>query len=543
MKKLVDCLVGLLPRKGRTMPLLLAIALLAPGKASAAALLEAFTPINGKCHWTQINSETGRVLSAWPVDSPKCPTHANRTTAADGSQLFAVKFRSKSPSRTALWQLRKGAKALDVLPRIHNLTLGWKAGGALRAVTENFRADVDPNALQADAPPKTEEDFKEIADNQWKRNCYRYILKNGAWKPEGGETVETHEGMRGPACLGFMKDWSSSAADYSDHLFFVDNSKDGPPSGLGEHGFGISTNLDITHSGKPCLKACKNSEILRRYAFSIEWYEGHMLSGQVATFKAGKWQLVQGVFGTLREFFRADDQLIFCTEKGFGGWDHNNAKRLWWRASPTCPFKEPVTVSQLLGAFDGIDLNQKNSGLPPFGLPRKFVGDKTCTARLWVNKPEGVPVLRRASPKTEKPIGTLAGTTYFKIVSGRRGLVRFKNPTDVDGMPTTGPQSGLIPSKHVFVSVALRSHTDIHDEPYFDGQRPELVLFESPWVDAKPVIKWTAPHPSVTKAQQIIDVFGCVGGWIKIKYHDGRANYVGWLHPKNQCSNQRTTCP
>lgn len=523
--------------------ILIMAAFLAPSSASASLVFEAFVPIKGKCHWAQINSETGVLVTAWPVDSPQCPSFVNRTKAADGSQLFAVKLWLKSQSRTALWQLRKGAKSLDVLPQIHNLVLGWSAGGAVRAVTENLTADVDPNALQAVGPPETEEDIKEIEADQWKCDCYRYVLKKGAWQPEGGETVETHEGMRGPACAEFMSDWTSTKADYSGYLFFDDNSKDGPPSDLGEHGFSSSLELDITRSGKPCLKACKKGDLLRRYAFSTEWYEGHMLTGQVATLKAGKWQLVEGVEGRLREFFRIDDQLIFCTEKGFGGWDHKSAKRLWWRNSPACPFKDTV---RFLSALDGIDFNQNNStDLRPYGPipnrpPRKFAGDKTCTAKLWVNKPGGVPVLRRDSPKTEKPIGTLADTSYFTIVSGRKGLVRYKNPTDVDGLPIT-PTAGLIPSDHVFVSIALRYPGENKVERASGPS--ELVLYEMPWEDAKHVVRWTAPHPDKQKARQIVDVFGCVGGWLKVKYHDGRKNEIGWLHPRNQCANQRTTCP
>ena len=177
--KISDCFIGLLPRKGRTKSLILVMSLLAPRIASAADLLEAFVPINGKCHWTRINSEMGSVVSAWPVDSPKCPTHANRTKATDGTQLFAVTFRENG--RTALWQLRKDAKSLDVLPKITELELGWKEADSLRALTTTAQAFTDGSASKEVEAKLTEEEIADLEEDQWTAPCFFYLLKGDAW--------------------------------------------------------------------------------------------------------------------------------------------------------------------------------------------------------------------------------------------------------------------------------------------------------------------------------------------------------------------------
>jgi hypothetical protein len=100
---------------------LVSAGLLVSTSASASLVFEAFVPIYGKCHWAQINSETGVMGPTWPVESAKCPSDVNRTKAADGTQLFAVTFENRS---TALWQLRTGAQTLDLLPPISSFLRG-----------------------------------------------------------------------------------------------------------------------------------------------------------------------------------------------------------------------------------------------------------------------------------------------------------------------------------------------------------------------------------------------------------------------------------
>jgi hypothetical protein len=145
--------------------------------------------------------------------------------------------------------------------------------------------------------------------------------------------------MRGPTCAELVSDWSSTRADHSEYIFHTSGTI---PKGEIAQGlsWGVLFDLDHTLSGKPCLKNCKPGELLRRYAFSVEWYEGHMLTGSVASMSNSKWQLLEGLDGKLLEFFRHGDQLILCTAKGFGAWDHASAKPLWWQDSPVCPLRK-----------------------------------------------------------------------------------------------------------------------------------------------------------------------------------------------------------
>jgi hypothetical protein len=178
-----------------------------------------------------------------------------------------------------------------------------------------------------------------------------------------------------------------------------------------------------------------------------------------------------------------------------------------------------------------------------FGLPKAFSGDPTCTATLWVIKPGGVSVVQKNSRSPQKPVGTLYETIAFTIVSAQNGSVRFKNPTvfrhaKSNRVPlASGPQTGWVHAQYVSVDTKFR---------YPDRKTPELILYDSPFEDGRPVVRWTPSDragPNGKNWRGIDEVLGCIGGWLKVELRDAsQTSHIGWLHPENQCANQRTNC-
>lgn len=362
-------------------------------------ILQGFVLKDGLCHFVHLDAATGRTAQSWTVHSKGCPDRVHRTIAADGSQLFAVRF---GPSGgTALWQLQKGAQSLDVLLKAHNLELAWKEGGKVHGMTANTAADPDRHELEAKEPKTDQElptkrleeltaeendavgsDVEELTaeeveeltaeeleameegqwevtaeepenmeEDQWRASCYVNVLEDGLWKVLREQEIETHEGMRPPICEELFPKWDSNVRDYAGLDFRVDKQKEAYKNLAAEEIWVEHPPLNVTKSGAPCQSPCKNEELLHRFAFSAEWYEGYVLTGRVASWDRGGWKLLEGLDGALAEFFVLSEQIIFCSEEGFGSWDAKTGKRIWWRASPTCPFQKAVEIKQT-----GLDL-------------------------------------------------------------------------------------------------------------------------------------------------------------------------------------------
>ncbi|MCJ8311945.1 MAG: hypothetical protein HRU38_07130 [Saccharospirillaceae bacterium] len=309
------------------------------------AFIEAFILEDGICFWSHLDAQTGSVIGSWPVESTKCPDRFNYTsstssdsssiissdnfsdTSSDkGSQLFAVQIDGK----TALWRLDNGAKKLDILPTIHNLEFAWWEQGKLKAVTAHGKADDIPTPYieekVEDLTPLTAEELEEIMSEQWIASCFIYELNNNEWQFKSEQIIETYEGMRGPTCQDLVNNWSNTGGDYSNFTF--DNAE-----------LVIEPNTkQVLHLGLLTgLQSSQKGQIMQRYAFSTDWYEGFYLTGLVARQNQdNSWSLLEDLKGELTEFFWLEEQLILCTENGFGAWGLNT-ERLWWRDNSNCP--------------------------------------------------------------------------------------------------------------------------------------------------------------------------------------------------------------
>ncbi len=252
---------------------------------------------------------------------------------------------------TPLWQLSPEVDVLEVLPQIHYLEFAWYwfESHSVQAFTSPIPGIQDPNAdeevrEEEDPEPDPDPEFDEdMYEDQWEASCYQYRLEDDGWLLEEEIEVETWEGMRGPNCAELMDEWDTSSADYSG-LIVENYDMESPVESPPEVGWSILYDLDVTRSGESCAQDCGDDELLRRYALSTDWFEGHYLTGYVMSVKDVEWQLVEGLDGLLREFFPLGDQLILCTEKGFGGWNQETATRTWWKESPICPFQPVLPV-------------------------------------------------------------------------------------------------------------------------------------------------------------------------------------------------------
>jgi hypothetical protein len=306
------------------------------------AIVKAFIPNGDHCQWTHLNTVTGSPVASWSMNNAKCPQRAIQTKNYS-SELFALKHDSQTP----LWQLTANDKILKALPTIHNLEFAWQDHNEVYAITANVEAHIDLNNLEEDTSleqdtPLTPEALEQLETSQWQATCYVYKLKDASWQLQNKAEVDTHEGMRGPVCADLVDNWSSTNKDYSGLLFQRNGiSPDLIPNGkLAQNlNWGILFDLDKTRTGNPCGKRCKPSELVARYAFSIDWYEGYSLTGSVMSYTDSKWQPLAGLKGKLKNFFSQGEQIIFCTELGFGAWDHNTATALWWKNSPSCPLQ------------------------------------------------------------------------------------------------------------------------------------------------------------------------------------------------------------
>ena len=186
----------------------------------------------------------------------------------------------------------------------------------------------------------------EELEDQWRHDCYTSALTEGntesepTWELVREETVELSEGSRRPHCPVGDVAWGSTTSDYAQYNFesFEDSHTYGD-AGEGMS-WGIVFEMDATKSGKPCIQDCDDGELLRRYAFGHMWFEGPMLGGGVMMLDGETWTALQGLEGDMMEFCLAGDQLILCTEDGFGGWDHATGTPIWWKNTSACPVLE-----------------------------------------------------------------------------------------------------------------------------------------------------------------------------------------------------------
>jgi len=226
------------------------------------------------------------------------------------------------------------------------MEMAWIESGQVHATTFGAKADeafVEVEPGEEEFEELTEEEIEE----QWVGDCYTYALTVGLpgtgdrdgllWELVREETVELHEGQRRPYCDYGDNEWSSTSNGYYQYNFETFEDAHTYADAEQEVGCGIVYEMDATKSGKPCIQDCDDGELLRRYAFGNEWFEGPVLKGGVVTFDGDSWSSLEGLEGSLREFFLAGDQLIVCTDEGFGAWDHVAGTRTWWKDTPTCP--------------------------------------------------------------------------------------------------------------------------------------------------------------------------------------------------------------
>jgi hypothetical protein len=301
--------------------------------------VQGFVTKDGQCQWTSLDAATGEALWAWATPTTECPGRAFATKNAEGARVFSVTIGEGK----ALWLQGTPTGDLKPLPNIPHVEMARFESDRVHATTFGLKADavIKKRVLkegEEEFPPMSQEEI----DNQWKHSCYTYALTDGSeagaagWKLVREDQVELHEGAGSPYCNYGRAEFASTTHEYFQYNFsFVV----APPTS-GEQSWGLVEEMDVTKSGEPCGEPCKEDQILRRYAFGNYWFEGPRLSGSVGTWSDDQWSALDGLDGSLEEFFLAGDQLIVCTDQGFGAWNQAAGTRTWWVDSPSCPLRD-----------------------------------------------------------------------------------------------------------------------------------------------------------------------------------------------------------
>jgi len=309
-----------------------------PPDPDAAPSIHAFVPIDGACNYAHLNAANGEPVQQWAAPTPECPNRAFAHMGPEGAQLFSVHFSDSS----AAWRLDVGATELIALPPLSHMEMAWSESGDVFAQTYGDKADEGIESPSAEPVVVSEEPSDTGHESQWSQDCYVYKLSDAGWMLVKENTVELAEGEDRPYCHYPDITWGSTSNRYH-HFNFegYDDSETYPPEDENE-GFGIVMEMDATRSGIPCGQDCPDGDLLRRYAFGNDWFEGPVLTGgviSVAGKRGSQWASVEGLNGGVREFFVMNGQLILCSENGFGGWDHATATPTWWKDTPICPIQ------------------------------------------------------------------------------------------------------------------------------------------------------------------------------------------------------------
>ena len=169
-----------------------------------------------------------------------------------------------------------------------------------------------------------------------------------------------------------------------------------------------------------------------------------------------------------------------------------------------------------------------------------------CGLMLWVTDPDPKGLNVREAPNgTAKVTGTLPGATEFTAINSSDGWIQFKEPIafqpekGLEWVPIkTGPQTGWVHGSLVT--------TSLRDRWTEEGKGGHFTVFTEPAETSAPVAMWThgewwSPSNDMPAIQKVL---ACHEGWLKVDLVDGKkAAHTGWVHPKNQCPNQVTTCP
>lgn len=303
--------------------------------------IQAYVLIDGSCHWASLHPSTGEPITAVNVPSTLCPDRALLTQSETGATLMSVEF-DEGHSKS-LWLQETGTDAPVALPELPHMEMAWFEGETVHAKTFGLKAD---EVIGETVEPAPDHQYtQEEIDAQWIHNCYTYALSEGAWTPVAEEEIQLSEGADRPFCSYGEIAFLSSVHWYSDAIFgsYFDLGVPTTADPMLGTSWLIVMDMDATSTGKPCAQDCpEGTDLLRRYAFETYWFEGRRLSGGVISVSGepgASWALLEGLEGNLEEFFLADDHLVVCTDKGFGGWDHAAGTRSWWRDSPGCPVR------------------------------------------------------------------------------------------------------------------------------------------------------------------------------------------------------------
>ena len=301
-------------------------------------IIEAFVPSENGCQWVQINAETGQVDSTVRTEFTECPTQVHRSVSEDGNQLFTV--------WNQIWRLDTGTESMVALPSIYNLELSWWDNEDVQAITFLNPADLDPYANQAEFEAELEERDGGFCDLLYEAPCYTYRLENEHWVLINEEIIPINEERGGPYCTTPIEGWSSNWNHYERLPFEVFEDSTEYIEDMPHTRWGIVYELDATQNGTPCIQDCDDGALIRRYAISIEpSIDGDFRGGNIISANEhGDWQRVNGLDGQLRDLFHLDEQLILCTTTGFGAWSHTTAEPIWWKPSPSCPFRPTITM-------------------------------------------------------------------------------------------------------------------------------------------------------------------------------------------------------
>ena len=303
-------------------------------------VIRGFVDIEEHCHWVHLDAATGEVLRSRPLPTQNCPNRAIVNTSTAGTTLMAVHF----AEHNELW-LQRGANAeiMEIVGDPH-LEMAWEASGRVYATTVDFKMGhvVEwPDLNTVSTMPIDEE---READNH--RDCYTYAWSEGpttsepTWELIREETIERSEESMSPHCPVGDLPWSTTRNDYAEYAFHALADAQQPHGDVAPgYTWGIVTDIDATRSGPPCFPDCDEDELLRRYAFAHMWLGGPVLGGGAMAWDGQTWANIEGLQSNVQEFLLAGDQLILCTDDGFGAWDHATATPIWWKDSWTCPLQ------------------------------------------------------------------------------------------------------------------------------------------------------------------------------------------------------------